>query len=122
MSALLRIEVANENGLVLVKLIGEARLDIEDVAFQLDRVIAHHPKVILVDATELSFLSSLGMSLLVNLRRTAAKSGGIVKIAGLQPFIRDALAHARLLEMFEVFPDVASVIVQATAPVLPAAP
>ena len=119
MPSLLRVQISHENETVLIKFIGEARLDVEDVAFQLDRVIVHHPKVIIVDATELSFLSSIGMSLLVNLHRMAVKSGGVVKIAGLQPFIRDALAHARLLEMFQIYPDLASTLTGHSSPALP---
>jgi len=109
MASLLQVQVSQQNDTVLIKFIGEARLDVEDIAFQLDRVVVHHPRIIIVDATELSFLSSIGMSLLVNLRRSAMKCGGVVKIAGLQPLIRDALAHARLLEMFELYPDVAAI-------------
>ena len=98
----LKVEITNDNGTVRVRLIGEARLDIEDAAFQLDRVIVHHPKSIVVDMTELSFISSIGMSLLVNLRRTAQKAGGTVTLEGMLPLIREALAHARLLDLFVI--------------------
>jgi anti-anti-sigma factor len=104
-NAALKVEITNDNGTVNIKLIGEARLDLEDAAFQLDRVIVHHPKSVTVDMSELTFLSSIGMSLLVNLRRTAHKSGGTVKLLGMRPLIREALAHARLLELFEVPPE-----------------
>ena len=105
-----------DDATVLIKLTGEARLDLEDAAFQLNRVVAFHPKVVLVDLTELTFLSSIGMSLLVNLRRTALKSNGVVKLAGLQPRIRDSMAHARLLELFEIFPDMAAATGTTAAP------
>ena len=113
MPATLQVQMTRQQETVLIKLIGEARLDLEDAAFQLDRVVALHPKIVLVDLSELTFLSSIGMSLLVNLRRTALKSAGTVKLAGLQPRIRDAMAHARLLELFEIFPDITAA--QATA-------
>ena len=105
MPSTLKVQITHDQGIVVVKLTGEARLDVEDAAFQLDRVVVHHPRTIIIDASELTFLSSIGMSLLVNLRRTAAKAGGTVKLAGLQDFVRDALRHSRLLELFEVFPD-----------------
>ena len=106
----LKVEITNNDGTVIVKLSGEARLDIEQAAFQLDRVVVHHPKMIIVDATDLSFLSSLGMSLLVNLRRTAVKSGGRIKLAGLQPLIHKSMDSAKLLGLFELFPDLASAV------------
>lgn len=108
----LQVHITNDQGTVMVKLVGEARLDIEDAALQLNRVVAYQPKCIIVDASELTFLSSLGMSLLVNLRRTALKAGGTIRLAGLQPFVRDSMGHARLLELFQVYPDVTSAVAQ----------
>ena len=101
----LKVEITQQGDTVIIKLIGEARLDVEDAQFQLDRVVVFHPKFIILDAGQLTFLSSIGMSLLLNLRRTAAKSGGRVKLVALQPFVRDAMAHASLLEMFDLYPD-----------------
>lgn len=115
MPSTLKVQITHDQGIVVVKLTGEARLDVEDAAFQLDRVVVHHPRTIIIDASELTFLSSIGMSLLVNLRRTAAKAGGTVKLAGLQDFVRDALRHSRLLELFEVFPDLNAAMTSAAA-------
>ena len=117
MTSTLQVQISHSQDTVLVKLIGEARLDLEDAAFQLDRVIVHRPKIIIVDAAELTFISSIGMSLLINLRRTALKSGGAIKLAALQPRVRDAMAHAHLLELFQIFPDLPS----ALAPAAPTA-
>ena len=55
----LKVEIAGDRGLVIVKLIGEARLEVEDAQFQLDRVVVHHPKTIIVDCSQLTFLSSI---------------------------------------------------------------
>jgi anti-anti-sigma factor len=127
----LKVEISHIQETVLVRLIGEARLDIEDAAFQLDRVVAFHPKFIVVDASELTFLSSIGMSLLLNLRRAAAPGGGKVKLVGLQPLVSNAMAHARLLDLFELHADMtvampaaqpgAVVAPQAAAVIAPAA-
>ena len=106
----LKVEIAGDRGLVIVKLIGEARMDVEDAQFQLDRVIVHHPKTIIVDCSQLNFLSSIGMSLFVNLNRTAKKSQGTVTLAGLQPRILESLTHARLNELFKLAPDLATAL------------
>ena len=98
----LQVQISHDGDKVFITFIGEARIDIEDVAYQLDRVIVHHPKTIFVDASQLTFLSSIGMSLLVNLKRTAGKAGGTVKISGLRPDVREALNRARLLELFDI--------------------
>ncbi len=117
----LKVEISHANDTAIIRLIGEARLDIEDAAFQLDRVVVFHPKSIVVDASELKFLSSIGMSLLLNLRRAAAPGGGKVKLVGLQPLVSNAMAHARLLELFELHPDMASAL-PAAQPSAAAAP
>ena len=111
----LLVQITHTQGVVLIKLIGEARLDLEDAAFQLNRVVALHPHSIVVDLAELSFLSSIGMSLLVNLRRTALKSNGTIKLAAIQPRIAQAMGHARLLELFEIHPDLPSALAPAPA-------
>jgi anti-anti-sigma factor len=109
----LKVEISHANDITIVRLIGEARLDIEDAAFQLNRVVAFHPKWVIVDVSQLTFLSSIGMSLLLNLRRTVGQGGGPVKLAGLQPLVSKAMAHARLLELFELHPDVVSAMAAA---------
>ena len=111
----LKVEIAGDRGLVIVKLIGEARLDVEDAQFQLDRVVVHHPKTIIVDCSQLNFLSSIGMSLFVNLNRAAQKSQGTVTLAGVQPRILEALTHARLNELFKFAPDLATALAATAA-------
>ena len=111
----LQVEIAADRGLVIIRMIGEARLDVEDAQFQLDRVIVHHPKTIIVDCAQLSFLSSIGMSLFVNLTRTGKRTGGTVTLCGVQPRILDSLTHARLNELFTFEPDLAAALAKASA-------
>jgi anti-anti-sigma factor len=106
----LKVEIAGDHGLVIVKMIGEARLEVEDAQFQLDRVIVHHPKTILVDCSQLTFLSSIGMSLFVNLSRTAKKTAGTVTLCGVLPRIMASLTHARLDTLFTFQPDLESAL------------
>lgn len=106
----LKVEISHVNDVAVIRLAGEARLDVEDAAFQLDRVVALHPRTIVVDTSQLTFLSSIGMSLFINLRRTAARNAGVVKLVGLQPQVRDAMAHARLLELFELHSDMSTAL------------
>ncbi|HVT82337.1 MAG TPA: STAS domain-containing protein [Phycisphaerae bacterium] len=103
----LKVEITHANETTVIRLIGEARLDIEDAAFQLDRVVAFHPRSVVVDVSQLTFLSSIGMSLLLNLRRTVSHVGGKVKLVGIQPLVKNAMEHARLLELFELHADLA---------------
>ena len=106
MASTLQVQIVPITQGAQIKLTGEARLDLEDAAFQLDRVVALRPQTVIVDMSELTFLSSIGMSLLVNLRRNAARTAGTVVLAGILPRIREAMAHARLLELFEIVEEV----------------
>jgi anti-anti-sigma factor len=110
---LLQITVSQTPTGVVVKLAGEARLNVEAAGMQLDRVAVHRPKLVVVDCSELSFISSLGMSLLVQLRRSVARNGGIVRLAAVQPLVRGALQHACLFDIMPEFPDVATALAEA---------
>src|SRR4051812_7913415 len=98
----LQINVSKDRGYTIVRVVGEARLDVEQVEFQLDRLISQRPKHIIIDATQLSFCSSLGMRLMVNLQRSAVGHGGSAKLVGLQPMVQTSFGHARLLELFQI--------------------
>ncbi|HUO09533.1 MAG TPA: STAS domain-containing protein [Phycisphaerae bacterium] len=104
----LEIRVSNQAGVVVVSLIGEARADSD--AEELDRVQAMHPETVIIDASELTFLASTGMRLLVHFQRAITAYGGALRIAGLRPQVERALHEARLLHLFDVRPDVGSAI------------
>src|SRR5689334_14767978 len=101
----LQVLVSNAGTIVIITLIGEAHMDSEDAYSPLERAAAQHPKAVVVDATRLTFMNSMGMHWLLKLRRNVMESGGKLRIAGLHPMIQTALRHACILEMFELSPD-----------------
>jgi anti-anti-sigma factor len=67
---------------------------------------ARRPAVATLDLSELRFLSSLAMGVLVAYRRGVARAGGRVRLAaGLQPAVKEALTRAELLDLFETTED-----------------
>jgi len=104
----LEIRVSNQAGVVVVALIGEARS--ESDAEELDRVQALHPETVIIDASGLAFIASVGMRMLVNFQRSIAAYGGRLRLAGLRPQVKHVLHEARLLTLFDVRPDVGSAI------------
>jgi anti-anti-sigma factor len=67
---------------------------------------AHQPTLVTLDLSELRFISSLAMGLLVIYRRGVLRAGGKVRLADrLQPSVAEALARARLLDLFETTPS-----------------
>src|SRR4051794_40640877 len=92
-----QVQVSTLQNALLVKIVGELRLNIEATALDLDRaVIIHHPKLVVVDCSQLSFISSLGMSLLINLRNAVTRTGGTVALACLTLLVEGALRHASI--------------------------
>ena len=78
---------------------------------------ARRPAVVTLDLSELRCISSLAMGVLVAYRRGVVRTGGRVRLAGeLQPGVKEALARAGLLDLFETTADVEA------APTCPAGP
>jgi anti-anti-sigma factor len=98
----LKINLRAVQGYTIVQFVGEARLDIDEAEAELGKIILKRPRNIVVDATQLTFCSSVGMRLLLNLQQEVATNSGCIKLVGLQPMVKTALGHARLLERFEL--------------------
>jgi anti-anti-sigma factor len=63
---------------------------------------ARRPAVVTLDLSELRFISSLAMGVLVAYRQGVVRAGGRVRLAGqLQPAVKAALARAELPGLFE---------------------
>jgi anti-anti-sigma factor len=105
---------------LLIQVKGEARVECAS-ALQAGLLVpaAGRPAVVTLDLSELRSISSLAMGVLVAYRRGVVRTGGRVRLAeGLQPAVREGLARAELLSLFE---PTAAVSPQAeAAPVLKA--
>ena len=97
----LEVVIARQKETVTVALSGEAHFDFDKSEAHIKKVLAHKPKVVLVDAAELTFISSVGMCFLINLRRAVRAAGGNVKLQGLQPQVRKVMEQARVIQLFE---------------------
>jgi anti-anti-sigma factor len=63
---------------------------------------ARRPAVVTLDLSELRSVSSLALGALVTYRRGVVRAGGRVRLAEeLQPAVKEALARAELLDLFE---------------------
>jgi anti-anti-sigma factor len=93
---------------LVVALVGEAHFDFDAAEAHIQKILSLHPRHVIVDATGLSFISSVGMCFLINLRRALQRQEIPLKIAGLQPLVQNALQRARIAGLFDLSPDVAS--------------
>jgi anti-anti-sigma factor len=101
----LEVRIVAKDDIVTVTLVGEAHFDFDASDKYIQAVMAHKPRTVLVDASGLSFMSSIGMCFLINLRRVAKEAGGTMRITALQPLVRKAMEHAHVIHLFEVPPE-----------------
>ena len=106
----LQIFITSAKQVVTVRLVGEANFDFDASDQYIKKILDHEPKLVIVDASELVFISSVGMNFLINLRRKLAAKGGAIKVAALQPPVHKAMENAQLLKLFEVCDDVAGAV------------
>lgn len=91
-----------DDGTVQVNLRGDAGMaQADDLSRGLLPVVASKPSHVVLDLSELTFISSLAIGQLVILRRGLASHGGRVTIAGANERVLKALRHARLESLFE---------------------
>jgi len=101
----LLVRITPEADTVTVTLVGEAHFGFDTAEQHIRDVLAHKPRTVIVDAGGLSFMSSIGMCFLINLRRAVKESGGSLKLRSLQPLVRKSMEHAHVIHLFEVSPD-----------------
>src|SRR4051812_21824826 len=77
-----------------------------DFVSQLEALIDAGVTRMIIDLTNMSYISSYGIGVLVRLHSKLAKRGGHVKFASPQSPILKALNVVRLGKMFEMYPDV----------------
>jgi anti-anti-sigma factor len=101
----LQVQVASEGDTVTVALLGEVHFDFDAAEQHIAAIMARKPRSVMVDAAGLTFLSSVGMCFLINLRRAVREIGGVMQLKSLRPLVRNALERAHVIHLFEVLPD-----------------
>jgi len=88
---------------MMIQIKGEARVECAGALLDgLFALPARRPGVVTLDLSELRSISSLAVGVLVGYRRGVVRTGGVVRLAKpLQPAVREALARAGVLVLFE---------------------
>jgi anti-anti-sigma factor len=111
-----RIDITETRQGLIVRIEGEAGyLAADALQGPLTRLLARRPHVVVLDLAGLTFLASLVLGALVSFRRALARHGGRVKLAGLQPAVRETFHTAGLLTLFQVSETVAEALGASTA-------
>ena len=72
----------------------------------LEKLVDAGLRKIIVDCSELDYISSFGLGVLVRLHGRLARNGGNVKIASVKGMIVEVMRLTKLNKLFEIYPDV----------------
>lgn len=91
----------------IIRLDGEIDLHVSPrVADQLSTVINRKPSRLVVDLSDVSYLDSSGLAVLIEAMQKVEKYGGKFALVGIQETVRSIFEIARLDQVFRIFPDV----------------
>ena len=99
----MEIKVEKQNTIVTVYLKG--RLDTlaaQEVSKQLESLNEEASGTIIMDCTEMTYISSSGLRIFLTLRKAAAEKGGKVIVRGISNDIRSVFMMTGFLNLFEI--------------------
>ncbi|MBA3385868.1 MAG: STAS domain-containing protein [Chthoniobacterales bacterium] len=76
------------------------------IAASLNALIKEKPKQLVVDLSQVSYIDSSGLAVLIEGMQNVNGYGGQFALAGLQEGVRPIFEIARLDQVFRIFPDV----------------
>ena len=99
----MEVNITRENGQVTAALIG--RLDTPaslEIAPQMNDLTEEASGTIILDCTDLSYISSSGLRIFITLRKAAAAKGGKVIVRNISNEIRSVFMMTGFLNLFEI--------------------
>ena len=99
----MEVKINKENNVSTVQLIG--RLDTpasQEVSEQLEPLMADASGTIVLDCTEMSYISSSGLRIFLSLRKAAASQGGKIIVMNITDDIRQVFMMTGFLNLFEI--------------------
>lgn len=99
----MEVIINKEDAVTTVRLIG--RLDTpasQDVAKELEPLMADAAGTIVLDCSEMSYISSSGLRIFLSLRKAAASKGGKVIVRSISDDIRQVFMMTGFLNLFVI--------------------
>lgn len=72
--------------------------------YELKRLLEGGSRMVIVDFTPVRIVDSSGLGVLLAAARVASRTGGQLRVAGLQPQVQETFDLARLSRIFAIFP------------------
>ena len=90
---------------------GEIDLHVSpQIGTALANLIAKKPPQLVVDLSNVSYIDSSGLAVLIEAMQNVGGYGGKFALSGLQESVRPIFEIARLDQVFRIFPDTASAL------------
>ena len=99
----MEVHITESEGMMTARLVG--RLDTPaavEITGEIQPLLDGADKTIVLDCSELSYISSSGLRIFLTIRKAAAEAGGKVVIEGLSPQIRQVFMMTGFLQLFEI--------------------
>lgn len=104
-----RLKVGADQGVTVVELTDKKILDevnISQIGEQLASLVAQadHPKILL-DFTNVQYMSSSALGMLITLHKRVREKGGQLRLCNIQSAIYEVFVITRLSEIFQICPS-----------------
>ena len=99
----MEVNISRENNIITVRFSG--RLDTpgaQEINPQMNALAEEASKTIILDCTDLSYISSSGLRIFLTLRKAAADRGGKIIIRNICDDIRNVFMMTGFLNLFEI--------------------
>ncbi len=104
---LLRVEVETQGTTTIARLIGSANMVVStDLKDQLLDLVASQPQQLILDLSQLEFISSVGLSGIIAAHLRCRHHSGTVKLAAPRPEILELLTVTNLTRLFPIHESV----------------
>jgi anti-sigma B factor antagonist len=101
----MKVNVYEKENSVIVKLSGEMMLGYEANDFHeaIKSAIERNKKHIVIDLSEVKFITSWGIGILIYGYTTATNLGGSFKLASVPPMVRESLSKVKVDSLFSIY-------------------
>ena len=107
----MEVQLTDQGGTTIVKISGSVdSLNAEQLSATFAPPITQGRVRLVADFSEVNYTSSAGLRSLLAAVKDSRRSGGDLRIAGLQPQVERVLAIAGFTSIIRVFPDVAAAV------------
>ncbi len=99
----MEVKINNQDGIATAQLIG--RLDTpasQEISGDFDTLTQYAAGTVILDCTQLEYISSSGLRLFLSLRKAAAAKGGKVIVKSINKDIRSVFMMTGFLNLFEI--------------------